>query len=150
MESRTRSAWLGLVAAPLVAALGLGMMLVHQVWWPRWFDNIVSAALLVSAAMLVIKGATSTRARVLSAAWGVAAAVLWGDAFRLLEARNALGESATIPADILAGAGGLLLVLAITGLVQSLPTTRKPFVGTMPPEEELRERNRVRQRARMD
>lgn len=148
METRTRSAWLAVLAAPLVAGLGVATIFVYQFWWPRWFDNLVAASVLVVAGWLVLKDTTSTRARGLSAAWGIAAAVLWSDAFRLLEANNAHGEAAGMMPGVLAASGGLLLLLAIFGLVQSLPTTRKPFIGTPPPEEEMRERNRVRHSGR--
>lgn len=136
MEMRTRSAWMAVATAPAVVAEALIRQLTNGTWWPYWTDDVLVAILLAVAGGLVLKEATSTRARLLSAAWGGMLFVLWGSTFAHMEAlpvdREVYAPHLTLITILMVG----LLAVAALGLGWSLPTTKRPFIGTRPPKEE--------------
>jgi hypothetical protein len=133
METRTRSAWIAVCLGPVAAILATVRQLFNGLWWPYWIDDLLVGALLAIAGVLVIRESNSTRARMLSAAWGGMLLVLWSSAFGHFEALPAEGYMPHLTLISIAMLG--LLALAALGLVWSLPTTQKPFIGTRPPKE---------------
>lgn len=135
METRTRSAWIAVCLGPAAAIMATVRQLVDGLWWPFWIDDLLVGVLLGVAGWLVLRETTSTRARMLSAAWGGMLLVLWGSTFRHFEG---LPTEGYMPHLTLISIGLLgLLAMAALGLALSLPTTQKPFIGTRPPKEKV-------------
>jgi hypothetical protein len=133
MELRTRSAWLALFVAPAGIFQAFSRQLIQGVWWPFWIDDVLSALALGICALLVLQETTSTRARALSAAWGATLVSMWTSTFR--HVNNLPGEGYTPHLTLITMLMIALLGLSVLGLALSLPTTRKPFIGTRPPKD---------------
>ena len=133
METRTRSAWIAVCLGPVAAGLATVRQLIDGLWWPYWVDDLLVGGLLAIAGWLVIRESNSTRARMLSAAWGGMLLVLWGSTFRHVESLPAEGYMPHLTLITIGMLG--LLIMAALGLFWSLPTTQKPFIGTRPPKE---------------
>ncbi len=130
METRTRSAWIAVCLGPVTVVLAVIRQLIHGQWWPFWVDDLLVGALLGVAGWLVLRTSDSTRARLLSAAWGAMLPVLWGSTFRHFE--SAPGEGYAPHLTLISVAMLGLLGMALLGLGWSLPTTKRPFIGTRP------------------
>ncbi|NBB16663.1 hypothetical protein GVN21_14965 [Caulobacter sp. SLTY] len=133
MESRTHSAWLALGLAPLGILQVVARQYTGRAAWPYWIDDIVIAVGLGIAGLLVLRETTSTRARALSAAWGAMLVVLWSSTFRHLDNVPLEADAPHLTIMTIGMTG--LIILAALGLVLSLPTTKRPFIGTRPPKE---------------
>lgn len=133
METRTRSAWIAVSLGPVAAILATVRQVIDGLWWPYWVDDLLVGAFLALAGWLVLRESSSTRARMLSAAWGGMLLVLWGSTFGHFESLPAEGYTPHLTVISIALLG--LLALAMLGLFWSLPTTQKPFIGTRPPKE---------------
>lgn len=122
-----------------VAPLDLGQALVrqavHGVWWPLWFDDVIVSIILAVCGWLVIAETDSTRARMLSGAWGATLVVIWGSTFRHMSSlptdREVYAPHLTLITMLMVA----LLGMSVLGLALSLPTTKKPFIGTRPPKD---------------
>lgn len=136
METRTRSAWIAVCLGPVATGVAVARQLLNGLWWPYWVDDILVGVLLTVAGWLVLRESNSTRARMLSAGWGAMLLVLWGSTFRHVEALP--GEGYTPHLTLITVTMLSLLALTALGLFLSLPTTKRPFVGTRPPKENKR------------
>ena len=132
METRTRSAWIAVCLGPVATGLAVVRQVLNGLWWPYWVDDLLIGILLTIAGWLVLRGSDSTRARMLSAGWGGMLLVLWGSTFRHVEALPTDGYAPHLTVITLAMLG--LLGLSVLGLFWSLPTTKRPFIGTRPPK----------------
>ena len=130
METRTRSAWIAVCLGPVATSVAVVRQLVSGLWWPYWVDDLLVGILLTIAGWLVLREGSSTRARMLSAGWGAMLLVLWGSTFRHVESLPGEGYTPHLTVITIAMLG--LLGLAVLGLFWSLPTTKKPFIGTRP------------------
>eukprot|EP01030_Chromulinospumella_sphaerica_P016794 gene16794-16609_t len=133
METRTRSAWIAVCLGPVAAVAATVRQVLNGLWWPYWMDDVLVGVLLAVAGWLVLRGSDSTRARLLSAGWGGMLLALWGSTFDHFETLP--GEGFAPHLTVISIAMLVLLGLAVLGLFWSLPTTRKPFIGTRPPKE---------------
>lgn len=136
METRTRSAWIAVCLGPAATGVAVARQLLNGLWWPYWIDDILVGVLLTVAGWLVLRESNSTRARMLSAGWGAMLLVLWGSTFRHVEALP--GEGYTPHLTLITVTMLSLLALTALGLFLSLPTTKRPFIGTRPPKESKR------------
>ncbi|WGM39608.1 hypothetical protein [Caulobacter sp. NIBR1757] len=133
METRTRSAWIAVCLGPVATGVSVVRQAVNTLWWPYWIDDILAGILLTLAGWLVLRGSSSTRARMLSAGWGAMLLALWGSTFRHIDSLP--GEGYTPHLTVITFAMLGLLGLTVMGLFWSLPTTQKPFIGTRPPKD---------------
>ncbi|HYE47051.1 MAG TPA: hypothetical protein VEA44_14915 [Caulobacter sp.] len=134
MESRTHSAWIALGMAPLGIVQAVARQHTAETWWPFWVDDMVIATLLGIAGWLVLRETTSTRARLLSAAWGGMVMVLWSSTFRHLSSLPLEYDAPHLT--VMTAGMATLFAVSVLGLALSLPTTKRPFIGTRPPKEE--------------
>jgi hypothetical protein len=134
MELRSRSAWLALGLAPCAVAQALFRPFAAGAWWPFWIDDIVVAAFLAFSGLMVLRESNSTRARMLSAAWGAMLLVLWSSTFGSLGRLLDRGDGYNPLPGVLLGLEILILAVSVLGLAWSLPTSKKPFIGTRPPK----------------
>ncbi|MBX3478902.1 MAG: hypothetical protein KF842_00730 [Caulobacter sp.] len=132
---RRRSAWIAMGVAPLVLGQALVRQVVHGVWWPFWVDDVIVSILLAVCGWLIIAETTSTRARMLSAAWGATLIVIWGSTFRHVGSLPADREVYAPHLTLITMVMVILLGVSALGLALSLPTTKKPFIGTRPPKD---------------
>ncbi len=136
METRTRSAWIAVCLGPVATGVAVARQFLNGLWWPYWVDDLVVGVLLTIAGLLVLRESNSTRARMLSAGWGGMLLVLWGSTFRHVETLP--GEGYTPHLTLITVTMLSLLGLTALGLFLSLPTTKRPFIGTRPPKENKR------------
>lgn len=133
------------VAAPLAIALGPTVIVIAILrnWhgWeapPFWLDDYAAGIALLGAGILTINDQGSIKSRVLSAAFALSVGVLWGSLFEAMAGLHARAWSAF--ADTVSILTLVALVVAIAGLVASLPSQRPAFVGTRPEPEKRKGR----------
>ena len=105
---------------------------------PFWLDDMAAGLLLIVAAIFAHSEQDSLRGRLLTGALGVAAAVLWGSLFEAMAGLHPHPEtwSAAPGAALALTVAGFLLALA--GVAFSLPSKRRPFIGTRPEKQKTR------------
>ena len=126
-------------AAPLAIALGPTVIItaILRNWhgWeplPFWLDDYAAGVALLGAGIFALKDQDSIKGRLLSAAFALSSAVMWGSLFEPLAGLHpAPRDWSVIPATGRIMTLGCLLA-SVAGLVLSLPSKRPPFVGTRP------------------
>lgn len=105
---------------------------------PFWLDDMAAGLMVTVAAILAYREQDSLRGRLLTGAFGIAVAVLWGSLFEATAGLHPL------PDEWSAAPGSALMltvaafVLAAVGLGVSLPSKRRPLTGTRPEKQKTR------------
>lgn len=140
-------------AAPLAVGLGPAVIAIavlrNWLGWeapPFWLDDMGAGLALFAAGLFGIRDQDSLKGRLISAAYGIAFAVLWASLFEHTAGLHsvAVGEWSAIP--VLSRVLTLVaLSFAGAGLLASLPSKRPAFVGTRPePERKRPEKKKAR------
>lgn len=132
-------------AVPIACGLGplivIAAILRNWHGWaaaPFWLDDLIAGGLLAGAALFALKEQDSLRGRLLTGALGIAAAVLWGSLFEAMAGLHPLPEKWSAIPSVALALTLLALGLAVFGLVVSLPSKRKPMLGTRPEKQKTR------------
>lgn len=105
---------------------------------PFWLDDLLAGLLLLAAGVIAYKEQDSLRGRLLTGALGIAAAVLWGSLFEAMAGLHPLPEQWTAIPSVALVVTLLAFGLALLGLAVSLPSKRKPLLGTRPEKPKAR------------
>lgn len=105
---------------------------------PFWLDDIVAGLLLIAAAVFAHSEQDSLRGRLLTGALGVAAAVLWGSLFETQAGLHPRPEDWSAVPGVALILTVIAFLMALTGVAVSLPSKRRPFVGTRPEKQKTR------------
>ncbi|MDO9223135.1 MAG: hypothetical protein Q7U20_05395 [Caulobacter sp.] len=105
---------------------------------PFWLDDIGAGVLLIGAALFALKEQDSLRGRVLTGAMGISVAVLWGSMFEGMARLQVTPEIWTMIPALAFTVTGVAFLTALAGLGFSLPSKRRPFIGTRPEKQKTR------------
>jgi hypothetical protein len=105
------SAFLALLAAAIITITKA--VLNEDLWWPFATVEYLASTLLVSGAVLVLRGGLG---RLLTAGWGFTAGITWSTLFHHLQEKPSPG--------VLELALGLLLAAAACGIVLAITQDR--------------------------
>jgi len=105
---------------------------------PFWLDDIAAGVVLIGAALFALREQDSLRGRLLTGAMGIAAAVLWGSMFEGMAGLREPPESWTMIPALAFTLTGVAFVMAVAGFGFSLPSKRRPFIGTRPEKQKTR------------
>jgi len=118
-------------------ALGPGMIIltVLRNWhgwapWPFWIDDLAAGALLMAAGAYAIKDKAHLRGRLLGAALGLATATLWASLFEGLAGIQTPPEEWSAVPGVSFALTLLAFLAAVVGLSASLPSAKRPLLGT--------------------
>lgn len=132
-------------SVPVACALGPLILaaLVLRNWhsWaaaPFWLDDVAAGLLVVGAAIFAFHDQDSLKGRLLTGALGVAAAVLWGSMFEALAGLHPGPREWSAVPDVAVTLTVFAFLLAVFGLVVSLPSNRRPMLGTRPEKPKTR------------
>lgn len=134
--------------APLAVGLGPAVVAIavlrNWLGWeapPFWLDDFGAGLALFGAGVFGFQTQDSLKGRVLSAAYGIAVAVLWGSLFEHTAGLHAVKSSDWSAIPVLSRVLTLIaLVFASVGLIATLPSKRPAFVGTRPEPEKKKAR----------
>lgn len=129
-------------SAPLAVGLGPAVIVIAVLrnWhgWeapPFWLDDFGAGAALFAAGAYGITDQGRIRGRLISCAYGLAVAVLWGSLFEPTAGLHpAPAEWSAFPI-VSRFLTALALAIAAIGLLCSLPSHRPAFIGTRPEPE---------------
>lgn len=108
---------------------------------PFWLDDLGAGVGLLAAGVFAFNDQDSLKGRLLSAAYGVAVAVLWASLFEHTAGLHSGNVTGWTPIPVLSRVLTLVaLILAGGGLLASLPSKRPAFVGTRPEPEKKKAR----------
>lgn len=125
---------ISLALAPLIIA---AMIMRNWHGWtipPYWLDDLLAAVLLAVAGVYAYKELDVLRARLISAALAFAVAVAWGSMFEDMAGLQARPEVWSAVPGFALMLSVVAFALAGIGLAVSLPSQRKPMLGTRYPE----------------
>jgi peptidoglycan/LPS O-acetylase OafA/YrhL len=133
------------LAVPIAGLLGplIIAAVVLRNWhgWaaaPFWLDDIAAGLLLIAAAIFAYNEQDSLRGRLLTGALSVAVAVLWGSLFESLAGLHPRPEEWSATPGVALTLTVIAFLLAVAGVAFSLPSKRRPFVGTRPEKQKTR------------
>lgn len=133
------------LSVPIACALGpliiLAAILRNWHGWappPFWLDDFAAGLLVLAAGIFAWQEQDSLRGRLLSAAMALCAAVLWGSGFETLAGLHPLPDHWTLLPSLALILTVLAFALALGGLAASLPSKRKPMLGTRPEKPKAR------------
>ena len=105
---------------------------------PFWLDDLAAGILVLGAAIFAHSEQDSLRGRLLTGALGVAAAVLWGSMFEAMAGLHPHPEEWSAAPGVAVTLTVLAFLLAVVGVGVSLPSKRKPHLGTRPEKQKTR------------
>lgn len=105
---------------------------------PFWLDDLGAGVLLIGAALFAFKEQDSLRGRLLTGAMGIAVAVLWGSMFEGVAGVRTSPDTWTVIPAVAFTLTCAAFGLALFGLGLSLPSKRRPFIGTRPEKPKTR------------
>lgn len=105
---------------------------------PFWVDDMVAGGLVLAAAVFAHREQDSLRGRLLTGALGVAVAVLWGSMFETMAGLHPHSEEWSAVPGVALTLTVIAFLLAVLGVGVSLPSKRRPFVGTRPEKQKTR------------
>ncbi len=133
------------LSVPIAGAVGPMMIaaVVLRNWhaWaasPFWLDDVAAGLLLLGAAVFAYADQESLKGRLLTGALGVAVAVLWGSLFEAMAGLHPRPEEWSAIPGVAIFLTGLCFLMALFGLGVSLPSKRKPMLGTRPEKQKTR------------
>ena len=105
---------------------------------PFWLDDLAASLLVMGAAIFAYREQDSIRGRLLTGALGIAVAVLWGSLFETTAGLHPSPEEWSAAPGVALTLTVLALVLAVAGVAVSLPSKRRPHLGTRPEKQKTR------------
>lgn len=133
------------LSVPVACALGplIIAALVLRNWhgWaaaPFWLDDVVAGVLVLGAAIFAYREQDSLKGRLLTGALGVAAAVLWGSMFEALAGLHPRPQEWSAVPGVAVAVTVVAFLLALFGMAASLPSKRRPLLGTRPEKPKTR------------
>ncbi|MBI5939663.1 MAG: hypothetical protein HY859_04480 [Caulobacterales bacterium] len=134
MTWRRYSVPIALVLGPLIIT---AMIMRNWHGWtipPYWLDDLLAGVLVAIAGAYAYQELDALRARLISAAMAFAVAVAWASMFEDMAGLHAKPEVwSSLPGFALM-LSVIAFALAVVGLAISLPSQRKPMLGTRYPE----------------
>lgn len=133
------------LAVPIAGLLGplIIAAVVLRNWhgWaaaPFWLDDMAAGILVLGAAIFAYSEQDSLRGRMLTGALGVSAAVLWGSLFEGLAGLHPRSEVWSAVPGVALTLTAIAFLMAVVGVGVSLPSKRRPFIGTRPEKQKTR------------
>lgn len=105
---------------------------------PFWLDDLAAGVMLLGAAIFAHREQDSLRGRLLTGALGVAVAVLWGSMFEGMAGLHPHPEEWSAVPGVALTLTVIAFLLAVLGVGVSLPSKRRPFIGTRPEKQKTR------------
>jgi len=133
------------LSIPMACGLGpliiLAMVMRNWHGWapaPYWIDDLSGGLLVLSAAIFAYSDQSSLRGRLVTGAFGLSVAVMWGSMYEVSAGLHPKpDEWSAFP-----GVAQFLTVVAflasLFGLAVSLPSARQPMLGTRPEKPKAR------------
>lgn len=133
------------LSVPTACALGPLVIIAAVVrnWhgWapaPFWLDDFAAGLALLAAAAYAYSDQDGLKGRLLTGALALTTAVLWGSLFEAMAGLHPLPEHWSLMPPLGLTLTLAALALAAFGLAVSLPSKRKPMLGTRPEKQKAR------------
>jgi hypothetical protein len=133
------------LSIPMACGLGplIILALVLRNWhgWaspPFWLDDLAAGLLILSAAVYAYRDQSSLRGRLVTGAFGLSVAVMWGAMFEVSAGLHSKPEEWSALPSVAQFLTVVTFLLSLIGLVVSLPSARQPMLGTRPEKPKAR------------
>lgn len=130
---------------PVACGLGpliiLAMLLRNWHGWtaaPYWLDDLAAGLFVLGAAIFAYSDQTSIKGRLVSGAFGVSIAVLWGAMFEGAAGLHTRPEEWSAFPAVAQTITVLGFLVSLFGFGVSLPSKRPPMLGTRPEKPKAR------------